>query len=253
MIRVVEYYNNVYDEDKRLANGCDNRHYTEREVKKRIYEDHIEMGAKVLDVCCGTGLYSKFLRDKLKCQVSCCDIVPNHVEITKSHGFDALVADARELPYENESFDIVLLNGAIYHLHAKDDKAKAIRECMRVLRSGGKIFIDYLSKYNGFIEHCLMSNDFLNTCDTNDIVSCNCKDQMFSFDNAADMIKICGDLSIDQVKVFALDGITRFIKDDVNTWDQTKTKKWVDLIYHMSEECVDISEHCMIMGYKSIE
>lgn len=249
-MEVVEYYNKVYDEDKRLADGCDNRHYTEREVKKRIYIEHISPGSKVLDVCCGTGLYSRFLRDKLECQVSCCDIVPNHVQITKSHGFDAVVADARELPYENESFDVVLLSGAIYHLHTKEDKIKAIRECARVLRQGGKIFIDYLSEYNGFVEHCLMADDFLNQCNISDLVSCNCKDPTFSFDNAESMIEMCHDLNIEQVKVFALDGITRFIKNDVNTWSQNKANKWIDFIYHMSEKCVDLSEHCMVVGQK---
>jgi hypothetical protein len=73
---------------------------------------------------------------------------------------------------------------------------------------------------------------------------------MFSFDNAEDMTKMCDDLGVEQIKVFALDGITRFIKNDVNAWEQIKADKWVDFIYHMSEECVDLSEHCTIIGYK---
>ena len=39
--RVVDYYINNYDEEKRLADGCDNRHTVEREVKKSIIEKYL--------------------------------------------------------------------------------------------------------------------------------------------------------------------------------------------------------------------
>lgn len=47
-----------------------------------------------------------------------------------------VVADVRELPFDRESFDIVV---AIHTLHHIDDLTQAVRQLIRVLRPGGLI------------------------------------------------------------------------------------------------------------------
>ena len=60
--RVVDYYNNNYDEEKRLSDGCDNRHLVEREVKKSIIEKYLP---KRLSSDLHHHNYMKEKRDKL--------------------------------------------------------------------------------------------------------------------------------------------------------------------------------------------
>ena len=49
----------------------------------------------------------------------------------------AVVGDARALPFDDESADVVLLLGPLYHLTEAADRTRALREARRALRPGG--------------------------------------------------------------------------------------------------------------------
>ena len=51
-------------------------------------------------------------------------------------------ADARKMPFEDATFDVVLSSGALHHIsHSFDDHERAVREMVRVLKPGGKIVL----------------------------------------------------------------------------------------------------------------
>ena len=54
---------------------------------------------------------------------------------------DFVHADARDLPFAPESFDVVLSNLAISNIPGDEERAKALREAVRVLRPGGPLRI----------------------------------------------------------------------------------------------------------------
>jgi ubiquinone/menaquinone biosynthesis C-methylase UbiE len=58
--------------------------------------------------------------------------------------FELSHGDMRDLPYENEFFDAVFSWNSIFHL-PKEEIYKSIQECIRVLKSGGWLFINLLS------------------------------------------------------------------------------------------------------------
>jgi arsenite methyltransferase len=49
--------------------------------------------------------------------------------------------DMQELPYADESFDLATASLAIHNISAKDGRAKAVTEAVRVLRPGGRLLI----------------------------------------------------------------------------------------------------------------
>ena len=53
--------------------------------------------------------------------------------------------------YKDNSFDIVLLFGPLYHLTEKDEREKCIREVSRVLKTGGKVFASFIPHLSGSI------------------------------------------------------------------------------------------------------
>ena len=65
------------------------------------------------------------------------DVVPLHVDRARRRGLRAHVGDARSLPHEDASFDVVLLLGPLYHLPSARDRAACLDEARRVLRPGG--------------------------------------------------------------------------------------------------------------------
>ena len=51
-------------------------------------------------------------------------------------------ADMRRMPFQDESFDVVVSRAAIHNLYKADERGQAVREIARVLKPGGKVLID---------------------------------------------------------------------------------------------------------------
>jgi ubiquinone/menaquinone biosynthesis C-methylase UbiE len=56
------------------------------------------------------------------------------------------IGDARNLPFPDETADMVLLMGPLYHLTAAQDRARALDEAARVLKPDGCIFAAAVSR-----------------------------------------------------------------------------------------------------------
>jgi SAM-dependent methyltransferase len=91
---------------------------------------------QLLDVGCGPGGLTQRFIDELQAEVCAIDISERMVELARARGIDARVGDAESIPYENESFDLVFAGWVLYHVPAL---ARAIDECARVLRRGGRM------------------------------------------------------------------------------------------------------------------
>jgi len=87
---------------------------------------------RVLDVGCGDGRLASLVAAP---EVVCVDSSPAAVEAAAARGLEAQVADARELPFPDGSFDAVTCNHMLYHLADPD---QALAEFARVLRPGGR-------------------------------------------------------------------------------------------------------------------
>jgi SAM-dependent methyltransferase len=64
-------------------------------------------------------------------------------------------ADMRELPFPDESFDVIVSHWAVHNLSAEQDRAKALCEMVRVLKPGGYIVLadirhdsEYATQFN---------------------------------------------------------------------------------------------------------
>ncbi len=112
-------------------------------------------GKKVLEIGVGLGAdHQKFAEaDAILYGI---DLTQRAVEHTK-HRFDLLgltsslqVADAEDLPFDNETFDLVYSWGVLHH---SPDTPKAISEVFRVLKSGGvaKLMIYHNYSFVGYM------------------------------------------------------------------------------------------------------
>lgn len=94
---------------------------------------------KVLDIGCGGGLLTNHLAHDH--EVTGLDLSLESLEIAKkfdpSSRVKYLHADALYLPFENESFDVVIAMDLLEHV---EDPKKVIAEASRVLKKGGLFF-----------------------------------------------------------------------------------------------------------------
>ncbi|TAF65993.1 MAG: class I SAM-dependent methyltransferase [Cytophagales bacterium] len=105
-------------------------------------------GKKVLDVGCGNGyVLSKFAKEGA--EVYGVDITDKAIELTTKR-FDLLdlkgnfqVANAEQLPFEDETFDCVTSMGVLHHV---PDTIKAVSEVHRVLKKDGRLIVMFYHK-----------------------------------------------------------------------------------------------------------
>lgn len=100
--------------------------------------DGLRPECDVLDVGCGTGNYSRALRDALGCR--CVGIDPSFEMLAAARRSAAAMplvrSRAERLPLREASFDRVFSVDVVHHL---EDQLAYFQEVRRVLRSGGRI------------------------------------------------------------------------------------------------------------------
>jgi ubiquinone/menaquinone biosynthesis C-methylase UbiE len=151
-----------YDVDDPIAAEPASREYFE-EIDRRIFDPrHMRLTARpggkpfslfvdfddlagkdVLEVGCGSGIAVQLFAEA-GARVTAVDLTPWAVETTRARldAFDldgnVIEADAEALPFDVASFDLVFSWGVIHHT---TDMQRALRELVRVCRSGGTLVL----------------------------------------------------------------------------------------------------------------
>ena len=159
--KVKNYYKH-FDEKNRLRN--DNSGKLEFLMTMNILEKNLPalaVGAEVsvLDLGGGAGAYS-FPLAKKGYKVTLADLSETLLSQAKKQKEEDKVqnlvscdqVNATDLSvYKDNSFDVVLLFGPLYHLTEKDEREKCIKEIRRVLKPGGKVFASFIPYLSGSI------------------------------------------------------------------------------------------------------
>jgi len=96
----------------------------------------------VLEIACGTGRLTRHLRYYFpsSTKLVASDISPDMIELARSHLKDPSIefqmADAQQLPFSDNSFDLVVCQ---YGLMFLPERLKGFKEIFRVLKPGGRL------------------------------------------------------------------------------------------------------------------
>lgn len=98
-------------------------------------------GARILEVGCGPAEFWKRNRDRIDAtwKLTLTDLSPGMIDAAEEvlgERAEYAVADAQELPFHDESFDVVLASHMLYHV---PDRPRALGEIRRVLVPGGTL------------------------------------------------------------------------------------------------------------------
>jgi len=88
----------------------------------------------VLEIGCGWGDVAARIASEVGAEVVAVDVSPRMIELARSRGVRAEVADAQALPFADDAFDCVVALWMLYHL---SDLDRGLREIVRVLRPHG--------------------------------------------------------------------------------------------------------------------
>ncbi|MBB4930596.1 SAM-dependent methyltransferase [Lipingzhangella halophila] len=101
----------------------------------------LHAGERVLDVACGSGT-AALVAARHYAEVTGIDYVPDLLERARTRAaaegyeLDLRVADAQDLPFDDDNFDVVL---SVYGVQFAPDQERAANELLRVCRPGGRI------------------------------------------------------------------------------------------------------------------
>jgi ubiquinone/menaquinone biosynthesis C-methylase UbiE len=109
-----------------------------------------EPPACVIDVGGGPGVHAAWLQSQ-GYTVDLLDPVQVHVDQATEAGVPAVLGDARNLPWPNETYDAALFAGPMYHLTAAAERRLAPREAVRVIRPGGLIAVIAINRFANLI------------------------------------------------------------------------------------------------------
>lgn len=99
--------------------------------------------ARLLDLGCGTGDLWRVNRARIPSgwEITLADLSPGMLDAATTRlgkeRFSYRVADAQDLPFDNDWFDGVIANHMLYHV---PDRTLALGELRRVLRAGGRLY-----------------------------------------------------------------------------------------------------------------
>lgn len=245
-----EYYEN-YDEEGRLLT----RHgHIEFVTTMRYIDKYLHPGDLVLEIGAGTGRYSHTLA-KRGYVVDAVDLIEHNIEIFKSKITDdekisVRRGDAVDLSFiEDETYDVTLLLGPMYHLYDEQEKLRALSEAVRVTRRGGVVLVAYcmgdasILQY-GFgrgaikelIEKCMLDTETFDT-----------------FSNPWDLFELCRKEDIDELRshfdvtqlhFVATDGYAGHIREKLSVMDDESYSIFVK--YHLAT-----CERLDLIGYSN--
>ena len=207
-----------YNEDYRLFKS---RH-GQMEYFTTMHYIHkvLPQAGEVLEIGAGTGRYSIALA-KEGHRVTAVELAERNLALLRQNakGLDNLAAirgDAIDLSFLPEnSFDLTLVFGPLYHLYEREDQQRALREAVRVTKPGGYILTAFLSVFAILHDNYLRGNlaEGLRENFTEDWQVRHFQEQLFTGFEVPEFESLFRDLPVIQLTVAATDGILELAED----------------------------------------
>ncbi len=254
-MNVDKHYNN-YIEDGRLEK--DLQHKTEFILTNYWIDKYLKKGMNILEIGAGTGTYSIMFAKK-GYQVDSLELVQHNLDILKSKitsdmNIKAIQGNALDMSmYNDNTFDVVLCLGPLYHLENKNRK-KCIEEAIRVCKPNGYLFFAYISNCLTFVQAIDKYDNYLleSRSEFNDKFELRDNNNVFTYSMPEQIEKIMQDFNIIKLNHVSLDGVTRLIKNKVNSFSKEEFELWINYLKATSEiqSILGYSEHIMYIGKK---
>ena len=140
------------------------RAYLWKGVKNFV--NSLDSDSLILDAGCGNGK-NMFRKD---CRFIGVDNSEKMIDIVKSEDKWGIIGDIRNLPFDDNMFDAAISVAVIHHLYNVNDRIQAVKEMVRVVKKGAKIFIqvwENMKEKNHKFEQ-ITDNDYLVKWDNRD-------------------------------------------------------------------------------------
>lgn len=251
----LENYYNTYDEEGRLLS----QHGQVEYITTRKYIQACLNGLqnpKILEIGAGTGRYSVSLA-KEGYDVTAVELIEHNIVCLKqkldgTERIRVIQGNALDLSVLKEnSFDVTLLLGPMYHLYTKEEKIQALSEAVRVTKPNGYILVAYCMNEPTVVQYVFGKNKLQDVLKNNMLTDdwhCISKPQdLFEMIRTEEIAELNRAVGVSRVKFVATDGATNYMRDTVDAMDKETFEKWI--AYHLStcerQDLIGASHHTL--------
>ena len=228
----LEAYYNKFNEEKRLNSRHGQVEYAVTMHSLKQYLDALEESGmarneiKILDVGAGTGRYAIPLSEE-GYDVPAVEPVHHNLGRIRANGplVKAYEGRAEKLKrFSEDSYDIVLFFGPMYHLKEQDVKRQAMMEAKRVLKPGGHLFISYImNEYSvlmyGFKDHHI--KEAVRTGMIDETFHCtDTANPLYDYARLEDIYALSDAAGFTREKILSQDGPANHMRPVLNSMDE---------------------------------
>lgn len=235
---LIEYYNK-FNEDKRLTR----RHGKVEFIVtlKYIYDYLNKMNnPKIIDIGAGTGKYSIELSNQ-GYDVTAIELVKHNLSYIKKYDkIKSYQGNAIDLSrFKDETFDLTLLFGPMYHLIDENDKIKALNEAKRITKKDGIIMVAYIMNDYCILTHGFKDNNILNAIENkmiDDSFKCiKWDNNLYSVYRIEDIDKLNEKVNLNRIKIITPDGPANYMRNTLNKMNDKEFDKFIEYVLSISD------------------
>jgi len=234
----------LHDEDARFASQSGQVEFL---TTMRYIERYLRQGMRVLEVGAATGRYSLVIA-RMGYDVTAVELVQHNIDVFKKKlrpgdQIDLRQGDALDLSrFADNTFDMTLLLGPMYHLKAPGDQSRALEEALRVTKPGGMLYAAYVITdmvlhTEGFLkgnighfftEHRMDAQSFRHEPSAN-------PKELFQICRREDIDALTAPLPCTRLHYVATDGLSDYMRDAVDKMTPERFELYMQYRYFLCE------------------
>ena len=254
-----DFYSN-YDEEGRLLSrhGC-----VEYRTTMRYIEKFLRPGMRILEIGAATGRYSHTLA-RQGWEVDAVELVQHNIEIVlentrEGEKISIRQGDARDLSdFSDESYDLTLLLGPMYHLFTVEDQKKALSEALRVTKKGGILMAAYCGNEATLVQYCfgrgmLREEKYQKLIDPVTFKAASDPAELFELYRREDIDALMADFATERLHYVGTDMATNYMRDVIDGMDDGLFEMYLRYHFAICErpDCVGVSHHILDIHRKN--
>ncbi len=247
-------YYNAKDEHLRLSSRHGSVEFltTVKHVEKYLSNSH-----RILEIGAATGRYSHYFALKGN-EVDAIELIQHNIDVFNSltspqEKITVKQGNALDLSHiQDETYDITLLLGPMYHLYTVEEQIKALSEAIRVTKTKGKIFVAYCNTDATVYQYCFKRNTVKNELDRGMIDPdtfnlYSTPEEVFQMHRKEDVFKLTQNFDVTRLHYVGTDMLTRFLDETVDNMDEITFELYMK--YHFliceREDMTGITNHML--------
>ena len=236
-LQALSQYYSSYNEDGRL----NSRHgAVEFLTTVRYIEKYLRPGMRILEIGAGTGRYSHhFARQGYR--VDAVELVEHNIEVFRVNtqpGEDITIAqgNATDLHgFGDNTYDITLLLGPMYHLFTEEDKLQALSEAIRVTKKGGIVYVAYCGNDATILQFCfargmLKDDRYRQLVDPVTFKAGSDPAELFELHRPEEIEALRAHFAVTPLHLVASDGAARYLRPVLEEMDEELYRQYLQ--YH---------------------